>query len=115
MIAGTPSMLPLLHLDVPPSMKELEVAFSWLKMRKAGGLTGIVPELILYGGPVLQDRLLALIKGVWSESRVFSAWRDALIVPAPKKGNLQSCDNWCGISLLDVVGKLFARIIQECC
>ena len=29
----------------------------------------------------------------------------------PKKGNLQSCDNWRGISLLDVVGKIFARII----
>ena len=30
-----------------------------------------------------------------------------------KKGNLQSCDNWRGISLLDVVGKVFARIVQE--
>ena len=27
--------------------------------------------------------------------------------------DLQPCDNWCGISLLDVVGKLFARVIQE--
>jgi len=32
----------------------------------------------------------------------------------PKKGNLQSCDNWRGISLLDVVGKGFARVIQNC-
>ena len=26
---------------------------------------------------------------------------------------MQCCDNWRGISLLDVVGKVFARIIQE--
>ena len=39
--------------------------------------------------------------------------RDALIVPVPKKGDLRSCDNWRGISLLDVVGKIFARIIQD--
>jgi len=32
----------------------------------------------------------------------------------PKKGNLQSCDNWHGISLLDVVGKVFVRVIQNC-
>ena len=31
----------------------------------------------------------------------------------PKKGNLHSCDNWRGISLLDVVGKIFARLVQD--
>ena len=31
----------------------------------------------------------------------------------PKKGNLSSCVNWRGISLLDVVGKVFAKIIQQ--
>jgi len=44
---------------------------------------------------------------------VFKDWRDALIVSVPKKGDLQSCDNWRGISLLDVVGKIFAWIIQD--
>ena len=39
--------------------------------------------------------------------------RDALIVPVPKKGDLQFCNNWQGISLLDVVGKIFAWIIQD--
>ena len=33
--------------------------------------------------------------------------------PNTQKMDLQPCDNWCGISLLDVVGKLFARVIQE--
>ena len=30
----------------------------------------------------------------------------------PKKGDLSVCDNWRGISLLDVFGKLFARILK---
>ena len=34
-------------------------------------------------------------------------------MPVPKKGNLQSCDNWRGISLLDVIDKILARIIQD--
>ena len=33
--------------------------------------------------------------------------------PVPKKGNLRNCDNWRGIALLDVVGKVVARILQE--
>ena len=41
-----------------------------------------------------------------------SDWRDAVVVPIPKKGDLGLCDNR-GISLLDVVGKVLARIIQE--
>ena len=40
-------------------------------------------------------------------------WKDALIVPIPKKGDLSLCDNWWGISLLDVGGKIFAKVIQQ--
>ena len=47
------------------------------------------------------------------EGVVFNDWRDAVVVPILKKGDLRHCDmyNWRGISLLDVVGKLLARII----
>jgi len=57
------------------------VALSQVKTRKAGG---IVPELILLGGSVLQYRLLALMKAVWNEGRVVDICRDhmdALFVP----------------------------------
>ena len=30
----------------------------------------------------------------------------------PKEGWTLACDNWCGISLLDVVGKVVARVLQ---
>ena len=50
---------------------------------------------------------------MWERGSVVSDWRDAEIVPIPKKGDLRIRDNWCGISLLDVVGKLFTRIIQD--
>ena len=39
-------------------------------------------------------------------------WADATIIPIPKKGDLSVCDNWRGIALLEVVGKVVARIIQ---
>ena len=40
-------------------------------------------------------------------------WSDAVFVPIPKKGDMHKCDNWRSIALLDVVGKVTARIIQE--
>ena len=36
-----------------------------------------------------------------------------MLVPIPKKGDLSVCDNWRGISLLDVFGKVFARILKQ--
>jgi len=41
-------------------------------------------------------------------------WSDAVLIPIPKKGDLSSCDNWRGISLglLDMVGKVMAKILQ---
>ena len=113
MIQQMPTVPPYHEFDHPLSMVELEVALSQLKQRKAGGKTGILPELLLFGGPVLQDRLLQLMQDIWRDGEVVADWKDAEIVPVPKKGDLQSCDNWRGISLLDVVGKLFARNIQE--
>ena len=45
---------------------------------------------------------------MWRKHPIVADWQDVQIVPIPKKG-----DNWRGISLLDVVRKVFARIMQE--
>ena len=34
-------------------------------------------------------------------------------MPIPKKGNLKICDNWREIRLLDVVGKVLGRVVQD--
>ena len=56
--------------------------------------------------------LLDLIHTVRRESKVPRDWVNAVLVPIPKMGDLQKCDNWRGIALLDVVGKVMARILQ---
>ena len=102
----------MLDLDNPPTFEELENAMSKMKRRKVGGKTGILPELLMYGGSELMDRLLLLIEDIWREGAVVKDWKDAVIVPIPKKGDLKSCDNWRGISLLEDTGKVFGRILN---
>ena len=60
-----------------------------------------------------RELLLDLTHTVWEERQVPRDWADAIIVPIPKKGNLRSCDKWRGIALLEVAGKVVARILQE--
>ena len=100
-------------LDKPPTLGELTAAIKHMKLGKASGSTGILPEMVACGGENLHICLLNVMVAVWHSGDVVNDWRDAEIVPVPKKGNLRLCDNWRGISLLDIVGKLFARVIQD--
>jgi len=49
-VAAVPTLPPLLQYNGPPTLEELEVALSQVKTWKVGGLSGIVTELILFGG-----------------------------------------------------------------
>ena len=49
-----------------------------------------------------QTLLLDLVHTVWEERKVPCEWADATIIPIPKKGNLNLCDNWRGIALQKV-------------
>ena len=98
-----------------PSLEELVEAVGKLKNGKASGSSGILPEMVKVAcqDPDFLDRLLCLVHTAWREKCVPKDWTDAVLVPIPKKGDLSSCDNWRGISLLDVVGKAIARILQD--
>ena len=103
------------ELDEPPTEEELENAVEKLKNGKAAGESCVVAEMlkaVCYEEEFMKC-LLELAGDVWKESQVPSDWRNAILIPIPKKGDLSLCDNWRGIALLDVVGKLVARVLQE--
>ena len=101
------------ELETEPSEEELENAIQALRSGKSGGSNGIPPELIRHMGAVFDEYVLDLFREVWRAGKVPQDWVDAVIVVIPKKGDLSLCDNWRGICLLDVFGKLFARILQQ--
>ena len=78
-----------------------------MKCNRAAGKDGIPAELLICGGEQALVIHSVLRYGHPKE------WVDSVIVPIPKKGNLQLCDNWRGISLLSVAGKVFARILAN--
>ena len=100
-------------LSVPPTAEELESALEALMNGKCGGKNGLAPELVKRVGAVYQEYVLELFEEVWVSGVVPKAWVDAVIVAIPKKGDLMECNNWRGISLLDIVGKVFARILHQ--
>ena len=103
--------LPVMEeLDVPPSAEELSKAIDSLACGKAPGNDGIPPEVIKAGKEsALLKHLHELLLQCWEEGTVPQDMRDANIITLFKnKGDRSDCNNYCGISLLSIVGKAFA-------
>ena len=49
---------------------------------------------------------------VWTEESIPKQWRQGLIVSLYKKGKAEDPGNYRGITLLNVVGKLFCKILN---
>ncbi|BHF78810.1 hypothetical protein SprV_0602192500 [Sparganum proliferum] len=99
-------------LDLPPSLQETIRVVKQLSSGKAPGSDAIPAEVYKHGGPQLMDHLTALFQEMWRQEEVPQDFKDATIVHLYKrKGNRQICDNHRGISLLNIAGKIFARIL----
>ncbi|BHF66062.1 hypothetical protein SprV_0200907600 [Sparganum proliferum] len=100
------------HLDLPPSLQETIRAVQQLSSGKAPGSDAMPAEVYKHGGPQLMDHLTAIFQEMRRQGAVPQDFKDATIVHLYKrKGNRQVCDNHRGISLLNIVGKIFARIL----
>ena len=102
-------------MEEPPSEEELVKAVRSLKYGKIRGESGILPEIVKAGcqSDGFRGLLLDLVHTAWREKKVPQEWANFVLVPVPKKGDLSCCDNRRGISLLDVVGKVVSRILQD--
>ena len=57
--------------------------------------------------------IVNLAESVWKEKKVPQEWVESILNPILKKGIWHIYDNWHGISLLEVIGKVVARMIQN--
>nr|VZI50162.1 unnamed protein product [Spirometra erinaceieuropaei] len=114
-IARLPQVETNVDLDLPPSLQETIRAVQQLSSGKAPGSDAIRSEVYKHGGPQLMDHLTALFQEMWRQGEVPQDFQDATIVHLYKrKGNRQIGDNHRGISLLNIAGKIFARILLNC-
>ena len=98
-------------LDAPLSEEEISAAISQLRSGKAPGLDGISLEMLLLGGEVTVRWLKSIFDTIWVTESVPKDWQSQLLVPLHKKGSRTICDNYRGIALLSIPGKVFAKAI----
>ena len=90
---------------------EVKEAITSLKNNKAPGADEISAELLKRGGSTVVVWLTAVFNRMWRNGKVPHEWTKGVIVKVPKKGNLSDCNNWRGITLLSVPGKVFCKVL----
>ncbi len=102
------------HTQGRVEQSEVMEAIRKLKLGKAPGLDGMTAEVLKYGGEIVVDWMMWVCNLAWEQSKVPEDWRKAIIVPLYKgKGKRKECNNYMGISLVSVAGKIYGRILNE--
>ena len=96
-----------------PTLEEITKLIQTQRNGKALGEDNISIELLKNGGLELHKYLHKLILNIWKYEKIPEEWTKAIIIPLLKKGDRQECSNYRGISLLNIVYKIFSKLIQQ--
>ena len=91
---------------------EISRAIKHMKNKKAPGPDGVNIEVFKLGESKLVPLLNKLYNGIMQTEIFPKDWSKAIIFPLHKKGDKELTDNYRGISLLDIVGKIFTKILN---
>lgn len=94
-------------------LQEVAEAIKIIKKGKSAGDDGVTSEMIKCLGEKGVQLLADVCKKAWTEKRVPCDWQVGVIVPIYKKGDRMNCQNYRGITLLSIAGKVYERIIEK--
>ncbi|CAF1924619.1 unnamed protein product [Rotaria magnacalcarata] len=108
----TPSRLDLKRQNKQPSFEEVKIVLNQMKSRKAPGSDEVTADILKAGGESVIKWLHEMFTGMRENEQVVKEWSSTTLIRLYKnKGDKKLCDNYRGISLLSVTGKIFSRII----
>lgn len=93
--------------------EEIYRAAKKMKLKKAAGKDKIPMEAWMYGGKAIKEGLMEVIRRVWKEGEMPEDWKESIIVPLYKRGEVEKVGNYRGISLLCTAYKLYAEILRH--
>lgn len=93
-------------------MEEVREAIRALKNGKSTGCDGLNNELYKAGEGMI-NWMTKLINNIWSEERIPTEWRKAIVCSIHKKGDRRECGNYRGIVLLVGASKIYERILER--
>ena len=101
------------ELNTSFSEDEVIKSVKQLKSNKAGGPDKIINEFLIHGRQILVLTICKLFNKIYDMSYFPEEWAEGYIIPLHKKGSANDVENYRGITLLSILGKLFTRVLNN--
>ena len=99
--------------NLPICRDDVEMVIKNLRNGKAPGVDGILVEFVKNCHPIMIGTLHKLFDCLYSNGIFPERWKTNIIIPVHKGGDKEDPNNYRGISLMSVLGKLFSMILLE--
>ena len=99
------------ELDSEISSSELREAIFSQKNGKKCGLDHLCAELFKHSFDIISPFLLKLFNRLFSNGKYPKSWGEGIIVPIFKSGNPDDAQNYRGITLINVLGKVYSQVL----
>ncbi|VDP59757.1 unnamed protein product [Schistosoma curassoni] len=97
-----------------PTIEEIRMqAIRQIKSGKAVGPENIPAEAIKPDIQVTANMLHVLFRKIWEEEHMMTEWKDEYLIKMPKKGDLSKYENYRGITLQSVPGKVSSSVAEQ--
>ena len=100
-------------IDYPITDEEFEAAINKLKANKSPVIDNILKEVIRIRKEAIKLHLVNLFNQILDTVKYPTLWSFGLIVPIHKKDDWSKVENYRGITLLSVLGKIFTSILNN--
>ena len=101
------------HLANPLTLLEVRAATKAMKSNEVPGPDGI-PAEIWKSSEALAEQMHKLLAHIWEKEDVPQQFKDANVVTIWKrKGSKSDCNNYRGISLLSITGKILGKVLLK--
>ena len=94
-----------------PTKEDISKAIKQLRNGKSAGPDTIPAEALKADERTTVELLHPLFQDIWQEEDIPPEWKEGYLIKLPKKGDLSSCSNYRGITLLSTPGKVFNRVL----
>lgn len=92
---------------------EVRKAITKLKTGKSPGPDGLVAEFFKCSLNLIVPILTPLFNAIFNSGDFPSKWAQSIICPIHKKGSQDDPDNFRGISLINIISKIFTSVLTE--
>ena len=100
-------------LNGPIMYEEIVSGINSLKSGKAAGFDGIKPEFYQINNSTLICIIHKIICQIFNSGVYPINWSKSMIIPLHKKGDASDVKNYRGISLINIMSKIFSHILQS--